>query len=75
MPRPMGIFKTENDYQKLIDSSLYQKTPKAVFAAIVVSLFLNHQNVNAEKVNEIFIAEWETLHKQGLIPQKPPKLK
>jgi len=68
----MGIFKTENDYQKLLSRGFYGNCPKAVFAALAVSYLLNHQNVNAENVEIDLRREWSNLHSQGIIPQKPP---
>ena len=73
MSRPNGVFKTENGYQQLIDPALYEKTPKAVFAALVVSFLLNHQNVNQSNIDLDIKREWATLHENGIIPQKPPK--
>lgn len=73
MSRPMGIFKTENGYQKLISRELYEKIPKAVLAAIAVSYLLNHQNVNQENIDIDLKREWATLHENGIVPQKPLK--
>ena len=74
MSRPNGVFKTENDYQKCISRELYEKTPKAVFAALVVSLMANHQGIEFADIDGQILYEWDTLLQNGIVPQKPPKL-
>ena len=74
MSRPMGVFKTENNYQKQIDSSFYEKCPKAVFAALAVSYMVNHGITSFEEVTGEMISEWNNLYNQGIVPQKPPKI-
>lgn len=68
---PQGI-KKSNEYQKMMSTELYAKTPKSVFAAIVVSYFYNHeQKETIEEVDNAIKHEWEILYLQGIIPQKP----
>lgn len=71
--RPMGVFKTENDYQKMISRELYEKTPKAVLASLVVSFLLNFKGVNESAIDSEIIHEWKTLNDNGIVPQKSPK--
>jgi len=73
MARPNGVFKTENDYQKLISPEVYDKTPKAVFAALCVSLFTNWANKAFEDIDAAIKEEWETLNANGIVPQKSIK--
>lgn len=69
--RPMGVTKKKNGYMEMIDRELYEKMPKAVFAAIAASYLLNHQNVNPENISIDLRTEWRLLHEQGIVPQKP----
>lgn len=72
--RPTGVFKLENSYQQEINSSFYEKCPKAVFAALAVSYMVNHGIVSFEEVTGEMLSEWNNLYEQGIVPQKPPKL-
>ncbi len=72
MSRPNGIFKTENEYQSLIDQSFYEKCPKAVFAAIAVSYAVN-RGIPLEEVTSELLNEWKTLNGNNIVPQKAPK--
>lgn len=72
--RPTGVFKTENEYQKAIDVALYEKTPKAVFAAIAVSVMTNSWGVSFDNIDAALLQEWATLNSNGLVPQKAPRL-
>jgi len=74
MPRPNGIFKKNNDYQKAISNKLYADTPKSVFAALAVSVLVNMCGKSFEEIDSAIIQEWDTLFKQGIVPQKPAKL-
>ena len=71
--RPNGVFKTENDYQKLIDPAFYEQCPKAVFAALAVSFCSNWANVPLEEITKGLANEWDILNKNGIVPQKPKK--
>ncbi len=70
MSRPMGVFKSENEYQKSIDPALYADTPKAVFAALLVS-YLQRMGVEFEEVNSAIAQEWQALYEAEIVPQKP----
>lgn len=69
--RPNGVFKKENEYQKILTQEFYEKCPKAVLAAIAVSFVLNHQGSDQDVVEETILNEWHILHKNGTLPQKP----
>lgn len=66
--------KLNNEYQKLIAQSFYERCPKAVFAAIAVSYIANMANVSLENVTDEMFREWRVLYEQGIVPQKPTKL-
>ena len=68
----MTGLKILNEYATAIPGPLYEQTPKAVLAAIVVSL-LSCGGDRMEDVEEGLRAEWEALHVAGIVPQKPPK--
>lgn len=65
--------KLKNEYVTLF-GELYKKTPKAVFAAIAASLLIQISEEHWEEAPRAFLREWQTLHENGLIPQKPPKI-
>lgn len=74
MPRPMGVFKTENEYQKLLTVKFYEQCPKAVLAALTVSYALNYKGVAMNEVTAELLAEWKTLNANGIVSQKAPKI-
>lgn len=59
--------KKLNNYQQAIDQGFYEKAPKAVLAAIAVSMAIN----NGEDATEYLKREWQTLYNNGIISQKP----
>lgn len=59
-----------NEYQREL-GPLYDAAPKAVFAAVVVSL-LSCGGDDMAGVAEKFRKEWETLHDNGIVPQRAP---
>ena len=67
-----GISKATNEYQQVF-GALYDKTPKAVFAAVAFSLAFKEASENTEYALAGFIEEWRILHENGIVPQKPPK--
>jgi len=71
---PLGRLKTYNEYANAINPHLYVRTPKAVFAALVVSL-LSGGGESFERINELILHEWQVLHDNGIVPQKPPVIK
>lgn len=69
--RPMGVLKTENEYQKLVSREVYEKTPKAVFAAIAISYMVNLVGISFDGIDNELIKEWKILHGNKIVPQKP----
>ena len=65
--------KKRNEYQETISPALYARTPKAVFAAIAVSLLANHSGVSFDQIDQAIRDEWVVLHANGLVPQPPAK--
>jgi len=63
--------KTLNDYATAGGFDLLQDTPKAVWAAIAVSLATQGGDRLTE-ARALILAEWEVLHANGIVPQKPP---
>lgn len=61
--------KVTNEYAKAV-ADIYADTPKAVFAAIAVSLATCGGDHIDEAVNNILI-EWRILHDNGIVPQPP----
>lgn len=59
-----------NDYS-LVLGPLFDKTPKAVLAAIVVSL-LSQGGDHMDEVAAGLLAEWHTLYQNRIVPQRPP---
>lgn len=75
MARPNGVFKKDNQYMKNIDPAFYVDCPKAVFAAIAASYALNYIGSSFENLTAELHNEWATLHRNGIVDQKPPKIK
>jgi hypothetical protein len=71
MARPIGVFKKQNEYARAM-GKLYARTPKAVLAAIVVSLVSNGGE-NIEGVTQAVLNEWDILHANGIVPQPAPR--
>jgi hypothetical protein len=67
----MGVFKTENEYMKRISPKMYEDTPKAVLAALLVS-YLDRCG-EGENVDEAIRKEWEILNLNEIVTQKAPK--
>jgi hypothetical protein len=65
--------KRGNEYIESF-GKLYAQTPKAVFAACALSFaFIDVEEQSFEQAVTRFMFEWEALHNNGIIPQKPPK--
>jgi hypothetical protein len=67
----MAINKLGNEYANML-GSLFEDTPKAVLGAMVVSL-LTCGGDNPEGLEAAFLAEWEALYLNRIVPQKPAK--
>ena len=68
--RPYGIRKTTNGYSDTLSRSVFERTPKAVFAAIAVSLMANDRNVPFDQIDAAILEEWAVLNRNGIVPQK-----
>lgn len=73
-----GIGKTTNEYQQAF-GGLYDKTPKAVLAAVIFSWASREasaagftEGASREAIRN-FRAEWQCLYENGIVRQKPPK--
>ena len=64
-----GVVKKLNNYVTAIDG-IYANTPKAVLAAIAVSLATCGGEHIDEAENQL-LKEWRILHDNGIIPQSP----
>jgi len=64
--------KKHNYYAAQIPPDLYRKIPKAVFAAIAVSLATSGGDY-IENAEVLIREEWKALHFAGIVPQKPVK--
>lgn len=64
--------KTRNEYACALTS--YDRTPKAVFAAIAYAfaarIIADHDSPTIESA---ILHEWHVLHENGIVPQEPPK--
>jgi hypothetical protein len=65
--------KLPNQYSQAF-GKLYDKTPKAVFAAVAYSFAMRLNEDNPEESLEEFMDEWKTLNEQAIVPQAPPKV-
>lgn len=63
-----GIGKKDNEYARQI---IRIDAPKTVFMAIAYSFAV--QIYGEEKAPAMVLAEWATLHQNGIVPQKPKK--
>lgn len=72
-----------NDYSRVL-APIIERTPKAVLAAIVVSLISMRGDADGNEVDlgdggdlivSGVIGEWNALHQAGIVPQRPPKVK
>ena len=49
----------------------FTETPKAVYAALALSLALRLSDDDINAARSLLCQEWTTLHAGGLLPQKP----
>jgi len=66
----MRGFKLHNEYAAKLPHRIYEGIPKAVFAAIAVSLATG----GGERLDEaqaLILNEWQRLFENGIVPQKP----
>jgi hypothetical protein len=71
--------KRLNEYATAAGLSLYEETPKAVWAALAISALANSceldgaiQDGDEQALAVAVCAEWATLHRAGIVPQPPP---
>lgn len=67
--------KQMNEYASMFYGDVYAATPKAVLAAVVASVVVNNgaQVEGGDSVDTYLLREWLTLHRNGLVPQAPPR--
>lgn len=70
MPNMRGV-KLGNEYLGVLGKGAYAAIPKAVFAAIAISVINRDCEDNMDAVHGALIREWWTLHYNGIVPQKP----
>lgn len=75
----MHLKNLRNNYMAAAGSEFFEKTPKAVWAALAVS-FAAMTVESAEEflenpgaVAETLAGEWAILYRAGIVPQSPPK--
>jgi hypothetical protein len=68
----MHLNNKSNEYIQALERGVFDSIPKSVFAAIAISYLVNH-GVAFEDVTEEIMNEWQTLHLNGIVPQKPRK--
>lgn len=69
MSRPTGVMKITNDYaQAAMDEMDASKT---VWAALAYSLAMRLSEDNESDALALLRDEWGTLHRAGIIPQRP----
>lgn len=71
MSRPTGVTKQFNEYAGVLSGKLYEQTPKAVFAAMAVSL-ASCGGDRLDEAERALMHEWWCLFNAGIVPQKPP---
>jgi hypothetical protein len=68
----MPANKLHNEYAARF-GSVYAETPKAVFAAIAYSMCFMVSEEDSRRALARFAEEWQCLHDNGIVPQKPLK--
>lgn len=70
-----GVTKLFNQYADLLSPEFYNNTPKAVFAAIAVSLAIINTGEGDcfDGVENLLRDEWAALYKNKIVPQKPKR--
>lgn len=63
----------ENHYTGHLTSDFYSACPKAVFAAIAMSMAALNAATDVDGIERNLLEEWYTLHMNGVVPQAPPK--
>lgn len=68
----MNIKAKTNEYQQEFPN--FSQTPKAVVAAIAMSLALRLCHDEFDAAQSLLRNEWEDLHTAGIVPQRPPNM-
>lgn len=69
--RPSGVFKLDNEYTKTLPDGVYADIPKAVWAAIAISLATCGGDTLDDAARAV-VYEWAILHTNGIVPQQVP---
>ena len=69
--RPSGVFKLDNEYTKTLPDGVYADIPKAVWAAIAISLATCGGDTLDDAARAV-VHEWAILHTNGIVPQQVP---
>ena len=65
-----GTAKKLNEYVRSLGDD-YANTPKAVYAAIALSLaYIDVEEASMDAARRRLAAEWDALHENGIVPQK-----
>lgn len=64
--------KQMNEYARALDARVYERCPKAVFAAIAVSA-LTAGGDQLDEATELVLKEWRVLHQNGIVQRGPRK--
>lgn len=67
----MAGLKKSNGYAAALAAGLYESCPKAVLAAVVVSLVTSGGSY-LENASKELLREWWILFENGIVLQKPP---
>jgi len=67
----MRGMKIGNEYAGAAFGNAYATVPKAVFAALAFSLAMRLTCDAEHAARELLAEEWATLHRCGIVPQKP----
>lgn len=65
--------RTSNEYANMLRAR-YASTPKAVLAAVAVSLLIKDGGFGPQDngpILDAFVREWAVLNLNGIVPQKP----
>ena len=64
-----------NEYANLVDRHLYDRIPKTVIAAIMVSFIikLEGEEIIEKDISGYVLDEWKVLYQNKIVPQLPPK--
>lgn len=65
------VNKISNSYADVIPSEVYENTPKAVWAAIAISLATCGGD-RLDEATQAIIREWGILNENGIVPQAVP---